>query len=94
MSVAKTNQSKIGRIAVASSVEPRLYEAMHLIKLHIIITQRCHFSGLLVMTIGLKKMSCRTMVAIGGALFVIAHIVSGLATDIGVLYLSHGVVSG
>ena len=52
------------------------------------------FSGLLVMTVGLKKLSCRTVVAIGGVLYVLAHIISGFAQDIRVFYFSHGLLGG
>ena len=46
------------------------------------------------MTIGLKKLSCRTVVAVGGGLNALSHIISGFATDIRVFYFSHGLFGG
>ena len=46
------------------------------------------------MTVGLKKFNCRTVVAIGGILNALSHIISGITRDIRVFYFSHGLFGG
>ena len=46
------------------------------------------------MTVGMKKLSARTIIAIGAACHVIGHIGTGLATDIGVFYFTHAFIAG
>ena len=46
------------------------------------------------MTVGMKKLSARTIIAIGAALQVIGHIGTGLATDIRVFYFTHAMFVG
>lgn len=51
-------------------------------------------TGLLVMTVGMKKFSCRTVVAIGGLFNAVGFLISGFAEDIRVFYFSHGFLCG
>ena len=46
------------------------------------------------MTIGMKKFSSRTVVAVGGLLNAVGFIVTGFAEDIRVFYFSHGFLCG
>ena len=46
------------------------------------------------MTVVLKKCNCRTVVAIGGILNALSHIISGITHDIRVFYFSHGIFGG
>lgn len=51
-------------------------------------------SGLLTMTFAVKKLSCRVLVAIGGGLNALSHVITGATRDIWVFYLSHGLLGG
>ena len=53
-----------------------------------------YISGLLVMTVGRKTLTCRTVVAMGGTLFALSHIISGFTNDVKVFYFSQGFVGG
>ena len=46
------------------------------------------------MTIGVKMFSCRLLLAVGGGLNALSHIISGITTDIRVFYFSHGLLGG
>ena len=46
------------------------------------------------MTVGMKKLGCRTVMAIGGLLNALGFMVSGFAEDIRVFYFSHGFLCG
>ena len=46
------------------------------------------------MTVVLKKCNCRTVVAIGGILNALSHIISGITHDIRIFYFSHGIFGG
>lgn len=50
--------------------------------------------GLLVMTVGMKKLGFRVVVAIGGGLNAIGYLITGFAKNIGVFYFSQGVLAG
>ena len=46
------------------------------------------------MTVGMKKMTKRTAVAIGGALFALSYILAAFTTDLGLFYFAQGIVGG
>ena len=52
------------------------------------------FLGLVVMTIGLKKLSCRTVVAMGAAFISLSYIVTGFVEDIRLFYVTLGLFAG
>ena len=53
-----------------------------------------NFVGLLIMTIGLKKISVRTSVATGGGLIALSYLLSAFITDIRLFYILQGFVHG
>ena len=46
------------------------------------------------MTVGMKKMTNRTAVAVGGALFALSYILAAFTTDLGLFYFAQGIVGG
>ena len=46
------------------------------------------------MTVGVKKFSCRILLAVGGGLNALSHIISGITSDIRVFYFFHGLLGG
>ena len=46
------------------------------------------------MTIGLKRLSCRTVVATGAAFISVSYIVTGFVEDIRLFYISLGLFAG
>ena len=52
------------------------------------------FSGLFVMTIGLKYFSCRTAISMGGVLHASAFMITAFAEDVRVFYVAFGIFGG
>ena len=58
------------------------------------INKLISISALFIMTIGLKKFSCRTTIIFGGLCIVSSYILTAFTTNINVFYFVQGVIGG